>query len=181
MKIRNGFISNSSSSSFVIDGKHFPNCFALAKHMVNHMYSPDKQLKQKLLASEKYMDPNVSIFFHSLNENTYILKDKKLNVYLVETCHNEDFQLGQFSAELPQEAIDYLKSEYKTEILCEFYCSDVVTGWFWYPEYGVEAKLCYDSDDPDDRLPLSCEVCDSYMVQLKKDNSICCLECRKKK
>ena len=40
MKVRNGFVSNSSSSSFIISAEDFPTVRSLAKHMIK------KQIKE---------------------------------------------------------------------------------------------------------------------------------------
>jgi len=177
MKIRNGFVSNSSSSSFVIDAQYFPSCFALAKYMADNAHSIRPQLKQKLIASEKYMPPNTPISFYTVNEETYIRKDDKLNVYLVATCHNEVFEIEEFKLTLSQEQEKYLQEEYGIEGIFDFDCSKIVKGhYYFYPEYTIEAAI------PENRkFPRSCDKCHERIVQLKNDGTICCIACKKMK
>ena len=88
MKIRNGFVSNSSSSSFILrKGGEFNNAQELAIHMLGDIG------KQNLidLIKKSSKDPNTNIAFHSCNYDTYIATVDDL--LLVQTCNNEDWSI----------------------------------------------------------------------------------------
>lgn len=94
MKIRNGFVSNSSSSSFVISLSE-NNCatvFDLAKKMIRRRdFDDNESLITKLdkLVAEG-IDPNTNISFNSCNYETYIVKEGDLA--FINTCNNHDFE-----------------------------------------------------------------------------------------
>lgn len=94
MKIRNGFVSNSSSSSFVIEQgeKGFNTVYDVAKYMISKVY--DQKSKEVIDRLEKYKDTNNGVSFYSCNSDTYIVKHKDL--FLVETCNNEEWDLWEF-------------------------------------------------------------------------------------
>ena len=88
MKIRNGFVSNSSSSSFILrKGGEFDNAQELAIHMLGDIGKQD--LIDLIKKSSK--DPNTNIAFHSCNYDTYITTVD--NLLLVQTCNNEDWSI----------------------------------------------------------------------------------------
>lgn len=88
MKIRNGFVSNSSSSSFIIKKDNdIKNVFDLARIMIPKVeYKP--QIKEVLERLNTGKDPNTSVRFYSCNYDTYIKNYG--NYLLVKTCNNED-------------------------------------------------------------------------------------------
>ena len=117
MKIRNGFVSNSSSSSFVIPLNNGTfDCVAdIALHMIpkravedddDVMYNIHRRL-------ELGMESNHPISFNSYNFNTFIVKTD--GGFFVSTCNNHDweFEVGGMSYDDDQEHY----------ILCEMpYC-----------------------------------------------------------
>lgn len=85
MKIRNGFVSNSSSSSFVIDATE-QTVLEIAFSMVpaRNWDEKDTELQEKLLT---LIDaPDRPIAFQSCNFDTFIKKVN--NIIFVETCNN---------------------------------------------------------------------------------------------
>lgn len=110
MKIRKGFVSNSSSSSFIVDSQYHETTFDLAKEMLEirnedyqeyeadrKQYTPEIDNINKAIQDGR--DPNQAISFNSCNYRTYI---KKIgNYYLVMTSNNHPFEndvAGVFAA-----------------------------------------------------------------------------------
>lgn len=93
MKIRNGFVSNSSSMSFIVNKSKFATIKDLAKAMIDFMAEDDPEYyggdrhKEFLEQLEKAPDVD-ALTFYSCNYDTNIYDDG--NKYYVETCNNHD-------------------------------------------------------------------------------------------
>jgi len=121
MKIRSGFVSNSSSSSFIISDKSFKSVRDLATYMINVKYEQyiDNDMKNKeydaysiteynsYINILKNIDENQAITFQSCNYDTYI--KKVADRYLVSTCNNEDWELYEYNTKLSDDAISELR------------------------------------------------------------------------
>lgn len=109
MKIRLGFVSNSSTASFIADLDAYDSVIALAKRMLKVIIEDEdgllhdeddleyyKNLLKKLKKAEELgLDPDKPVIFHSINFNTYIVK--KEDGYYVDTDSNtvwDDFMEG---------------------------------------------------------------------------------------
>ena len=112
MKIRIGFVSNSSSSSFLLNiNKDIPNtrfvCLSMLKDNEEDLgYGEEKEdtekksleIEEKIksiakLMDELELDPNIGYCFNSCNYDTYIFK--RGNVIYVDTCNNTQWEISE--------------------------------------------------------------------------------------
>jgi hypothetical protein len=117
MKIRKGFVSNSSSSSFIISDKDFHSVRDLAKYMIKKQikeaiyedyYWKDDSIKddKNQIKKLKSLNENQPVSFPSCNYDTYI---KKIgDQYFVSTCNNTDWDLYKFHTKLSEVAKEEL-------------------------------------------------------------------------
>jgi len=123
MKIRNGFVSNSSSSSFILKfNERFPDTVSIAESMLKDKYADysyddpnDDWWKPSMNRAFKNVerlkkedDPYVPIYFTSCNYNTYIIPLTK-NYCLIETCNNTHWIVGDdpnIQTEIPEEVLE---------------------------------------------------------------------------
>lgn len=86
MKIRTDFVTNSSSSSFVVEQcGEIPDVFTLAERMIEFRgFDNDKILIERIRNCD--FDRDTSVIFNTCNYETFIFKDQ--NKFLVDTCNN---------------------------------------------------------------------------------------------
>jgi hypothetical protein len=103
MKQRHGFVSNSSSSSFIIKkSKKYPDSYSLAYDMIpKRNWDNDNELKNKIkletrkrkiskLNNEKVKFNCENVSFFTCNYDTYIVDFK--GYLFVQTCNNHDWE-----------------------------------------------------------------------------------------
>lgn len=150
IKYRTGFVSNSSSSSFVVGSTAYDTVFDLAKIMIKtrEWGKSDRALLGLLdEAIAEGKDPNINLSFSSCNYDTYIIKSDD---YLVQTCNNHRF-------EDDIEGIVSYKDIYEHPFIKKYitdsdpYLSFGSTFDFWYPEYAlIGRELPYEETSIED-------------------------------
>jgi len=90
MKIRNGFVSNSSSSSYVVGRHYYENVWDLAWQMVAlRHWDTDEKLIEKLMDNMVFGEPEQDISFPTCNYDTFIHIEG--DNFWIGTCHNHSF------------------------------------------------------------------------------------------
>ncbi len=126
MKIRNGFVSNSSSSSFLIKlGENYPDVLAVATSMIKDRFDDWKSednssfyddgreasVYKDIERLRKHGNVNMPIFFRSTNYDTFItpLTD---NYVFVDTCNNIQWKIQHISGAAVYSLPDEVKVKY---------------------------------------------------------------------
>jgi len=131
MKIRSGFVSNSSSSSFIVKvGEPFDTALEIAKHMISKRgWETDAELLAKAEILEKQGKNLDAVTFRTCNYDTFISKID--GYFLIETSHHGDWELHSFSIPCPSELSDAYGDDtfYRLPHSMDFYSLDYdVTG-----------------------------------------------------
>jgi hypothetical protein len=108
MKTRSGFVSNSSSSSFVIplNNGQFNTVADIALYMIPKREWKDDSIVMNNIRRrlKSKVDPNCPISFRSCNYDTYIVKT--VDGFFISTCNNHDweFEVGNSPGDEDQES-----------------------------------------------------------------------------
>lgn len=94
MKIRSGFVSNSSSASYVIDKKAYKNTFSLARKMIERRDGKGWDNEDLIATLDSFeaggYENDIQITFPTCNFDTFIMRTNRF--YAVSTCNNHDFE-----------------------------------------------------------------------------------------
>jgi hypothetical protein len=191
MKVRNGFVSNSSSSSFIISADDFPTVRSLAKYMLKKKIQEtiyydadegvssedDKYIKFDEILIERLnnIDENDPISFPSCNYDTYIRRVG--NYYLVATCNNTDWDLDEYRYEMSNELrndlhklIEYYQSIGDFETVEEI--NNVLEYNYEFSHFGIDF---YDLNKEVKGVEIfkSCPKCSEYLWNTQRFGIIC--------
>jgi hypothetical protein len=114
MKIRQGFVSNSSSSSFIISGF---DCTKVLSEMIKVSKWDNKKDAVNLAAFKKspiyrnFKANNIGAMFITCNYNTYIYYSKLFNNIVVETCKNTFWNESEYISS----SSNYIREDSPTE------------------------------------------------------------------
>lgn len=151
MKIRTGFVSNSSSANFIV-GKSYKTVFDLAKAMLQIRGDNWENLidVETPIIDEAIRDgrnPSMPMFFETATYDTYI---KKIGgCYIVTTCNNHPFMQNLEGLISPPQFIETWLAEnnYVTECDGPLPFTEFVDAWefqsgevFWSPKYDLEVS-----------------------------------------
>jgi len=187
LKVRTSFVSNSSSSSFIVSKNTFDSVFDLAKSMIpSREWDTDDKLIEDIEEAEiRGMDNNTSICFNSCNYETYIIKHK--DYYLVSTCNNHSWNLyddcvNHFPEEL-RDLVDWEDNpQWGTSVGSAMEDLENVISQlssFWYPEHGVGGTpLSY--EDPE-RNKYNCSEHWVDIIKIKGLKKPVCVACYSEK
>lgn len=134
MKIRNGFVSNSSSSSFVIDANAHTT-MEVAEEMLDIRTAdewpkcPEKPMIQK--AKHLGVDNNLPIAFKTCNYDTFIFKRE--GCIFVSTCNNHPFYESNLKRANRNDYIGGGHDELEWKELER-------TIFFWWPEVDLKCR-----------------------------------------
>ena len=110
MKIRNGFVSNSSSSSFIIDGNKF-TCVEIALKMTRVLYEDDQDGDNyKIIVDNlnKLENKNTNIFIDCSDDIRIARVDNKI---YIEACNHYDWDCLESIEEYGDECEYYNKMQ----------------------------------------------------------------------
>lgn len=154
MKNRQGFVSNSSSSSFILDTSEYEDTFDIARQMIEmREWDQDGATLRKLKELAKGLPFDTPLSFYTCNYDTFITRIGPY--YFVSTCNNHPFHelfVGSLYAEelmvddLPEEIQESVKqaekesgcliqSGYDFERYLKFFTPRIFVEW------GVKATL----------------------------------------
>lgn len=152
MKVRRGFVSNSSSSSFITDFSNVEDCliYMLDNYLQNSSddYRTEKVrliLENFKILSNNYNSKDCPVAFHSCNFDTFIKKIEinNKNYIYVATCNNEDWDLSTSLDIFPMNNDTELGIEYPPDNL--IHGGDIYEGIF--DDRYVRNNIFYVIDD----------------------------------
>jgi len=183
MKIRSGFVSNSSSSSFILrKDDYFPDSYSLAASMIKvREWNNDGELVDKLIskveAGESY--PNIS--FASCNYDTFIVDEG--DYLLCETCNNHahwnitDYGDNISFASLPEEIRLKYSRDGDMNLTGKYSEEEKDCDEFWFVEHDIIGKLASKYTNGKYNNDTYCSEC--YTDYVVIDGVAQCPRCRK--
>jgi hypothetical protein len=197
MKIRNGFVSNSSSSSFILEkSKKYPDAYSLASKMVYYReYEDDEKLAQKTIVAvrkrklsklngEEVQFNCENVSFSSCNYDTYIVDYE--DYLIVETCNNHDWDdfYGESIShrDLSEEFKEKFVKKMKDGGYFEDYDEEDEEEFYWDEIYGLNGAFNFYSLEHDkvgkrSKGYRTCDKCEGYIYYMEIDGVDQCPIC----
>jgi hypothetical protein len=139
MKTRNGFVSNSSSSSFIVDLNKWPSIdnLYIANEMIlirdEEFYgNRAKKLSKMIKNLRKSLDPYSNIKFATCNYDTYIVRETDF-VYIF-TCNNYSFESLSFFTKIDDEEDEFYTKQERLKM-----------DFFYHLDFGEYIKTKYNA------------------------------------
>jgi len=150
MKIRSGFVSNSSSSSFILKvGKPFNSALEVAEYMIpkREWKAADAELLTKVRKMMKHSKgQHLAVCFNSCNYDTYIAK--MCDYFLISTCHNHSWDLPSVECPYLSEFCEYFGDDFNYLPHCiEFYHIEYNKRGrivLWQLGYSIRCPVCHE-------------------------------------
>jgi len=161
MKIRSGFVSNSSSSSFILNANKY-NCVDIAKDMARTLYSDDDYTDYneeylKIIENlDKLENKNTAIFLNCCDDIRIVRVGDKL---YVDASNHYDWELDATYGDENDEFYDNLSS-----------------GEYYFPEYDnkILGKLKrWDKKYNYEKIPYSCKCGSHSYIEVENDILMC--------
>jgi len=195
MKIRQGFVSNSSSSSFIIMAKgETATVRDVAKIMINDLiseidterYYPDWEdlilYKKSWIEKMEKIDENHPIHFPSTNYDTWIRKAG--DRILISTCNNNTWYIPNQTRSLTEESMEDLKNYLTDENYNKFmdYDYDFYLDSYFNDFYSLKFEIVgrkspsnykdenYNWDDNYCKKIRNSEICNTHLWETKMGN-----------
>jgi hypothetical protein len=138
MKIRHGFVSNSSTTSFAVHVSEYASVFDVVCAMIPKREYPE-DADEKLIKEIKHhlysglITKDTPLIFSSCNYDTHIIKHGEY--YLIATCHNHPFdELKGFRGPIMLQALNSIGAIDREDL--EYKILDGRFD-FWFVRYGL--------------------------------------------
>jgi len=197
MKIRTGFVSNSSSSSFIINESHYPKTIDIANEMITTINETDQEYSSyknfniynkltenpNLFKNSNLSISNPNIKLHTDNYDTYIAHLPISKCYLITTSNNYNWGFYNITIDAPQ------FQEVKNELLLINWTDDTIESmedfeyilpqlfWYWDCKLNLVIKSHIKNDEIFDFNYDYCKNHGSYKFNILNENNIYCPEC----
>jgi len=191
MKIRNGLVSNSSSSSFIISIKKYMSTLQIADEMITIINETDQEYssyknfniynKFKNVNNLDNINPNIKL--HTSGYDTYITYLPNSKYYLISTSSNYNWEFNYLIENDFTKKIQDVKNELKNN--CSNYELDQIEDvedlgdifptldWYWDCKLNLIIKAIKYIDYNKDY----CKNHGSYKFNILNENNIYCPEC----